>query len=263
MRSQVASGLALARHCLLHPREGPAHSRAALEVLHHRLARHARGASRVTAREADIHGVLGVDWPCGGWHEFVQAWRDIKTRLADAGIGWDADPALARAAFCLVRHLRPDVVVETGVARGVTSAVVLDAMGRNGAGHLWSVDLPPFDPKLRAQVGRAVPKRRRARWSYVHGSSRRALPPLIDRLPAIDAFIHDSVHTRATVLFELELVWGALRDGGVVLVDDVDVHDGFSEFVRRRSPRASLVLPGTSAGTAFGLLVKGKRAAAR
>jgi len=58
--------------------------------------------------------------------------------------GWDdADPAFARAAWCLARHLRPQHVVETGVGRGVTSRAVLEALERNGHGHLWSMDLPP------------------------------------------------------------------------------------------------------------------------
>jgi hypothetical protein len=49
---------------------------------------------------------------------------------------------MARTAWTVVRHLRPERVVETGVARGVTTAVLLQAMERNGYGALWSIDLP-------------------------------------------------------------------------------------------------------------------------
>jgi len=33
-------------------------------------------------------------------------------------------------------------VIETGVARGMTSRVILEAMTVNNSGHLWRVDLP-------------------------------------------------------------------------------------------------------------------------
>jgi hypothetical protein len=42
-------------------------------------------------------------------------------------------------------HLRPDTVVETGVAHGVTSRVIREGLERNRSGHLWSVDLPAVD----------------------------------------------------------------------------------------------------------------------
>jgi cephalosporin hydroxylase len=52
-----------------------------------------------------------------------------------------------------VLHSRPDVVIETGVAHGVTSRIVQEALNRNGSGHLWSVDLPfPFDHQPRGQI---------------------------------------------------------------------------------------------------------------
>ena len=56
--------------------------------------------------------------------------------------GDDGDRAQAEAIWCLVAHLRPATVVETGVAHGLTSRVILEGLHRNGNGHLWSVDLP-------------------------------------------------------------------------------------------------------------------------
>ena len=68
----------------------------------------------------------------------------------------DAELSMARAAWCTVPHQRPSVVVETGVARGVTSRIVLEALNRNERGHLWSIDLPhPLKKDLHAQIGAA------------------------------------------------------------------------------------------------------------
>jgi hypothetical protein len=81
----------------------------------------------------------------------------------------------------------------------------------------------------------------RHRWSYIKGSSRRRLPPLLSRLGNIDLFIHDSMHTEHNVRFELERAWAYLRPGGFILVDDVDLNWGFHSFTESLSPRQCLV----------------------
>ena len=63
---------------------------------------------------------------------------------------------LAGRANRPTRHLKPRKVVETGVAHGVTSRFILEALKRNGQGHLWSIDLPPLERSWRQEVGVAV-----------------------------------------------------------------------------------------------------------
>jgi len=193
--------------------------------------------------ESRLHDLLGASWPCREALEFPRRWEAIVDSLLEQGLtvgrgaygGWDdADPALARVAWCLARHLRPQRVAETGVGRGVTSRTVLEAQERNGDGHLWSIDLPPpLAPALLRQTGIAVPGRLRPRWTYIRGSSRRRLPSLVTELEVIDVFIHDSMHTTRNLFFELETVWPAVRAGGLILVDDVNLNRGFEVFTER------------------------------
>jgi Methyltransferase domain len=193
--------------------------------------------------EARLHDLLGASWPCPDALEFGRHWDAVVDSLLRQGLsvgrgaygGWDdADPAVARAASCLVRHLRPQRVVETGVGRGLASRTVLEALERNGDGRLWSIDLPPaLAPKLQRQTGIAVPERLRTRWTFLRGSSRRRLPGLVRELVTIDVFVHDSMHTTRNVLFELNTVWPALRAGGVIVVDDVSLNRGFEVFTGR------------------------------
>jgi hypothetical protein len=116
----------------------------------------------------------------------------------------DGDAGFVRTIWCLVRHLRPRKIVETGVAHGVTSRFILEALKRNGDGHLWSIDLPPLERQWREQVGVAVGDRFPDRWSYIRGSSRRHLPNLLSQLGEIDLFIHDSLHSERNVRFEID-----------------------------------------------------------
>src|SRR5262249_49343405 len=116
------------------------------------------------------------------------------------------------------------------VAHGVTSRFILEALEKNGVGHLWSIDRQPLERGLYSQIGIAVGNRFSNRWSYIKGSSRRRLPALLSKLGTIDLFIHDSMHTERNVRFEVERAWKALRPGGAVVVDDIDLNRGFGSF---------------------------------
>ncbi len=115
-----------------------------------------------------IHDQLGVEWPCKLTAEFWTLWPEVMRELEAKGIQpgpesfkyWnDGDAGLARSIWCLIRHLRPNNVVETGVGHGVTSRIVLEAMERNGRGHLSSIDLPTLEKGWQEQVGIAVSER--------------------------------------------------------------------------------------------------------
>lgn len=197
-----------------------------------------------------LHQHLGVAWPCQKTSEFQDLWPEIVRELQAKGIqpgpqsfgSWnDGDAGLVRAIWCLIRHLKPTKVIETGVAHGVTSRFILEAMERNGGGDLHSIDLPPIDRSLQQQVGAAVGNRYADRWSYLKGSSRRHLPILLARLGQIDLFIHDSLHSERNVRFELDRAWAALKPGGVLVVDDVDANWGFQSFTQSFSGHRSLI----------------------
>ena len=170
---------------------------------------------------------------------------DIAPLLAAKGggfgansYGWyaDADSSLCRAAWCAVLHTRPKVVIETGVAHGVTSRIVLEALRQVDRGHLWSIDLPfPFDSQLHADTGAAVTDDCRPRWSYLEGSSRQRLPRLVEEVGHVELFIHDSLHTAKNTLFEMNQVASAMPPGGVMVVDDIGIHTGFATFARQAS----------------------------
>jgi hypothetical protein len=189
-----------------------------------------------------LHQILGIPWPCEATSEFWALWPEVMRPFEAKGVrigrgafgGWgDGEPGLVRAVWHLVRHLRPANVVETGVARGFTTRFILEALDRNGAGHLWSIDAPPaLKQELLGQVGAAVLEPLHHRWSYIAGSSARRLPDLLSRLGKIDLFVHDSRHTERNVRFELDRAWTALRPGGALVVDDIDLNWGFRSFTQ-------------------------------
>jgi hypothetical protein len=200
--------------------------------------------------EERLHASLGLDWPCSLTAEFTELWTKVMTELEAKGIqagpesfqSWnDGDAGLVRAIWCLTRHMRPNKFVETGVAHGVSSRMILEALARNGGGNLWSIDLPPIERDLRKQVGAAVGDRFADRWSYIKGSSRRRLPDLLSRLGQIDLFIHDSLHSERNVRFELDRAWASLKPNGVLVVDDIDANWGFHSFTQAHPGHQSMI----------------------
>jgi hypothetical protein len=228
---------------------------------------HTRGKNpRFAVDEAwdeHLHKLLGAPWPCPKDQRFDEVMADIGTVLTARGWGFgrdtyawyaDGDSSLCRAAWCVVLHTRPEVVIETGVAHGVTSRVVLEALGQNDSGHLWSVDLPfPFDHRLHGETGIVVPDACRSRWSYLEGSSKQRLPPLAVEVGHVELFIHDSLHTAENTLFEMEQAASVMSAGGVMLIDDIDSHAGFASFAEQHPGYQTIICPDADRNTREGM----------
>lgn len=214
---------------------------------------------------ARLHEQFETPWPCELTLEFEGLWPKVVEEVSASGLTlgrntyggvWDdGDPALARAIWCLIGLLQPEKVVETGVARGVTSRIILEALDRAGTGHLWSIDLPTMDASSHGEIGVAVPDRLRSRWTYINGTSRRRLPKLLSEIAPIDLFIHDSSHTERNVFFELTRAWPALGRGAIV-ADDVQQSAAFEKFVDIVTVETTFVVEADDAVALFGIALK-------
>jgi predicted O-methyltransferase YrrM len=213
-----------------------------------------------------LHRALGVSWPCAEAASFDEIWNAIVTDMTEAGLrlglasyaSWnDGDRAYGQALWCTVAHMRPAKVVETGVAHGVTTRIILEGLERNGTGQLWSIDLPATDTALHSEIAVAVPQDLRSGWTYVPGTSRDRLPGLVSQVGQLDLFVHDSLHTKRNLCFELDTAWPALRPGGLAVVDDIDHNTGFPEFTDRVGPAESIAVRHVTGNGLWGIAVKG------
>src|SRR5215204_1845391 len=102
---------------------------------------------------------------------------------------WAADSRFARLGYLLCRLISPSVVLETGVAYGVSSVFILKALEVNGRGTLHSIDLPPLRSEHERFWGIAVPEPLKARWRLHRVSSARFLPRLLEEASTIFLFV--------------------------------------------------------------------------
>jgi predicted O-methyltransferase YrrM len=203
------------------------------------------GGEDVLARyRAEVAGARLVEQLQAGYEEY---WGivDPASRYNTGRLAYEEGIRL----YALVRRLRPRIAVETGVCNGFSTAFLLLGLERNEAGELHSIDLPEvvgadyapgafWEGKQGAAIppgkepGWMIPPPLRARWSLTFGRSQDELPPLLERLGAIDLFFHDSEHSYECMAFEFRAAWPALREGGALVVDDWNWNDAFAELAR-------------------------------
>jgi hypothetical protein len=191
---------------------------------------------------------LGLD--IGRALEGYSLWEPIlngvisREKELDGGAGIHPDEG--KVLYGLVRALRPQNLVETGVAGGVSTAFLCAALIENEVGKLVSIDLPPEEAQGRMHddggrmewpkrgIGWAIPdvirERMEERHSIVLEDVVTALPRVIDDLGIIDFFLHDDVHTPPHMLWEFRLLWPRLGDGGALASDDIN--SGWSRFCK-------------------------------
>src|SRR5262245_37043410 len=161
-------------------------------------------------------------------HEHIVG-KHLQHRLREP-ITWDV-----LLWFVAPRLLRPECVVETGCATGWTSSLLLLALSLNDKGQLHTIDIPPvkgrFDMNFtlpeHLSSGFLVPESLKTRWSLTLGDTREHLAPLLRSLGQIDLFYHDSDHSFVHMMCEYTTVWPHLREGGILLSDDIGCNTAF------------------------------------
>ena len=239
------------------------------------------GAASRYPQACEALRLLGCPDPAGFLDEYDAVRDPVTARIDELGhtISYSArqDNEMAYLLYALTRFSKPALVIETGVASGFSSAVILAAMQANSAGRLISLDYPAYSetarqiafdlrhfswaPNLRSlkriaryaygrrrflppglEPGWAVPDGLRERWTLLKGESRRTLQAVAHESP--DVFIHDSDHSYANMAFELQWGWARLRPGGIIMADDIKLNAAWDEFVQRESPAMHTVLAG-------------------
>lgn len=136
-----------------------------------------------------------------------------------------ADFAKRLGWYALVRIAKPELVVETGVDKGLGAVVIASALLKNGKGRYLGTDIDPTAGRLLsgkyAQVG-----------TVLYGDSITSLGNLAEK---IDIFINDSDHSAEYEAREYQVIEGKLSDGAFVIGDNAHATDMLMEWSERKN----------------------------
>ena len=163
------------------------------------------------------------------FHDGIEEKRSNHGRRRDSYWQYGISPALGVMLYAVCRRQKPDIVVETGVASGVSSSHILGALEKNKHGQLYSIDLPSGREN---RSGWMIPDYLIHRWHLTKGRSSETLEPLLKKVTEINIFLHDSDHSYQNMMWEFETAWAYLKAGGLLLSHNIDYNDVFSDFCR-------------------------------
>lgn len=177
--------------------------------------------------------------------------RELQLDISEAlkGTGFSGVGTAGEDFYVMLRLLRPKIVVETGVAAGVSTTFILKALEDNNEGTLCSIDYSLSEQEYAAavqagletafplpegkQTGFAIPEKLKGRWVLHLGKSKEILPNLLNELGSIDVFLHDSDHSYENMMFEYCATWDYLPEGGLLLSHDTDLNSAFNDFSKK------------------------------
>jgi len=175
--------------------------------------------------------------------------------------------------YVLVRALKPKVFLETGILHGLTTDYILEGFSKNGSGRLISIDYPSYfesGPSNKdgyndtlppnKEPGWVVNPKNRPYWQMILGKSLEEMPSILKE-NQIDIFLHDSEHTYENMTGEFNLVWEYIKKGGILICDNIDNNDAFSDFCKKVDRKPLLFPEGINVSSfkndfRFGLIKK-------
>ena len=138
----------------------------------------------------------------------------LEKSEANFSKNYDCEKGLASFLYAYILYSKPSVVIETGVANGITTNVIMRALEVTG-GSLHSFDVDPRTENVYQGKGS---------WSFhlLKGNFEQDLVNQVAMIGEVDLWIHDSNHGYQWQAFEYNLAISKLHSGGLLVSDDID-----------------------------------------
>tara|TARA_B100000795_G_scaffold262621_2_gene240744 strand:- start:99 stop:863 length:765 start_codon:yes stop_codon:yes gene_type:complete len=141
-----------------------------------------------------------------------------------------------------VRLLKAEKIIETGVAYGWSSLAMLKALSETSNGKLYSVDMPYPRKKNENDVGIVIPEYLRKNWTLIREPDRPGIINALNKTGGQSDLCHyDSDKSWWGRHYAYPILWKSLRSGGLFVSDDIQDNLYFSEFVKNKSLKFSVV----------------------
>lgn len=122
-------------------------------------------------------------------------------------------------------------IVETGVALGWSSLVILLYLDKKKCGRLASVDMPYLSLRAkRSWVGLVVPQRFFRYWKLYRMPDRAGLAKAFKHLPSVDFVHYDSDKSYKGRIWAYCRIWSKLSANGILMSDDIGDNFAWRDF---------------------------------
>jgi predicted O-methyltransferase YrrM len=141
--------------------------------------------------------------------------------------------------YFVTRYVKPDCIVETGVAVGFSSYSFLAAIKINGRGRLYSSDFPYFRlPNPEAYIGIVVEDSLKDNWVLYIDGDEANLPRILNNVKKIDIFHYDSDKSYLGRKMAMSMIESALSEAAIILMDDIQDNSFFYDYVEKKKAKS-------------------------
>ncbi len=160
----------------------------------------------------------------------------VKTQSNITNTRWNAEEQLFILLYSLIKANKSKVIIETGVANGITTNAIMKALEESGInGELHSFDVLPQTDKAYSGGGN---------WNFhlvKEKSAHNEIKSVIDSLPEIDIWVHDSNHGYRWQKFEYLLALSVIGKNGILISDDIDASSAWGELAKTHFRKSYIV----------------------
>ena len=174
---------------------------------------------------------------------FSQEYLELKNRWAEVISAprnnyfkqiYDLGDSMGFLVYCYVRLQKPGTVVETGVAAGVSSSILMEALKMNGGGKLTSIDITN-------KVGEVIPAEFKRNWDLQIldlKDPRKSLRSILAANGDARVFLHDSDHSIDWQIDEFSSAIENFPKCQYLFFDDIS--PGLVKFVKLNYPEIQI-----------------------
>lgn len=140
---------------------------------------------------------------------------------------WNSQKNLCALIYSFIINNNVQLVIETGVANGISTNVILQALKKTG-GTLHSFDILPITKDAVLDS---------SNWHFHLLTEKRAkseLLQLVNKIGKCDLWLHDSNHGFDWQSFEFRLAFNNLKKNGFLFSDDIDSSPAWGYFSNSR-----------------------------
>ena len=173
--------------------------------------------------------------------DFIAKAKDLfstvtKTQSNITSSRWNAEEQLFILLYSLIRANKSKLIIETGVANGITTNAIMKALEESGGdGELNSFDVLPETSKAYLGGGN---------WNFYLLKGKKVHKQInseVSSLQNVDIWVHDSNHGYRWQKFEYLLALSVLNKNGILISDDIDASSAWGELAKTHFRKSYII----------------------